>query len=499
MALTCRLIVLVLLSACASTLLAQAQSVTTKEDDERLARILRKMQDRLDEARLSSKFPGATVGFVMPDGRAASVSTGFADLETKTRLKPSDRLLAGSIGKTFVAAVTLKLVEEGKLTLDEKIARWLGNESWFAQLPNAKDITLRMLLNHSSGIRNHVDDGFIKALFKGSGRDIKYEEIVARVLNKKPLFAAGKGFNYSDTNYILVGMIVERATGETLYDMIARKILKPLKLEGTIPSNSLTLPGVANGYFENRPVIVGGKFIVNPQWEWAGGGFASTAEDLARWAQSLYSGGALEKKSVDEMLGSTTTGDGAGYGLGVEIVQSKWGKAYGHDGEFPGYLSDMRYYPKYKIAVAVMVNSDETPGVNKFLSTAVDDFAQIIIKESSARTLSEADQSGLQKLTESWLQLVDAGKLMESWDELSAELKTKFAQEKWQSALQPFLAKVGKIRSRKFRSIDYIDPVEDTVAIDFDSSFTKFSSLTETVTLTLEKDGKWRVAGYSIH
>jgi D-alanyl-D-alanine carboxypeptidase len=499
MTLTQRLITLVLLFVYASTLLVQAQSLKTKAEDESLARILQKMQAGLDEARLSSKFPGATVGFVLPDGRAASVSTGFADLETKTRLKPSDRLLAGSIGKTFVAAVTLKLVEEGKLTLDEKIERWLGNESWFARLPNAKEITLRMLLNHSSGIRNHVDDGFVKALFKGSGRDIKYEEIIARVLDKKPLFAAGKGFNYSDTNYILVGLIVERVTGKTLYDEITENFLKPLKLERTIPSNSLTLPEAANGYFENKPVIVGGKFIVNPQWEWAGGGFASTAEDLARWARYLYSGDALEKKSMDEMLGSTTTGDGAGYGLGVEIVPSKWGKAYGHDGEFPGYLSDMRYFPRYKIAVAVMVNSDETPGVNKFLSTAVDDFAQIIIKESSSRALSETDKISLQKLTESWLQLIDAGKFAESWDELSAELKTKHAREKWQSDLQPFLGKVGKIKSRKFKSIDYTDPVADIVALDFDSSFTKFPALTETVTLTLDKDGKWRVAGYSIH
>ena len=500
-----RLILLVLLFVHITTMQAAAQSAVDAgnkrtQDDEKLAQILQKVQLKLDELHISSKFPGATIGFILPDGRYGSVSTGIADMETKTPLRPSDRLLAGSIGKTFVAAATLLLVQEGKLNLDDKIERWLGEEKWFGQLPNAKDITLRMLLNHSSGIQNHVDDSsFIKALFKNSAKDIKYEELIAYVLNKKPLFAAGKGYNYSDTNYILIGLIVEKATGEALYDEISNKILKPLKLDQTIPSNNLILPQVANGYFQNKPVIVGGKFIVNPQWEWAGGGFASTAEDLARWAKALYAGEVLQKKSLDEMLQSTTTGEGAGYGLGVEIVQSKWGKGYGHDGEFPGYLSDMRYFPKYKIAVAVQVNSDETPEVNKFLASAIDDFARIIIKETSNRELSEADKILLQKLTESWLKLIDTGKFGESWEELSADLKAKYAKEKWQSALQPFLGKVGKIKTRKFKTIDFSDPETETVAVDFESSFTKFSTGFETVILELEKDGKWRVASYTIH
>jgi D-alanyl-D-alanine carboxypeptidase len=497
------LVTLILLLVCAAAVPAKAQSAggNRMADEEKLARLLQKIQSKLDESRVAFKLPGATVGFVLPDGRSASVSTGFADVATKTALRPSDRLLAGSIGKTFVAAVALLLVQEGKLNLDEKIERGLGSEKWFARLPNAKDITLRMLLNHSSGIQNHVDNGsFMKTIFKTSAaRDIRYEELVAYVLDKKPLFAAGKGYKYADTNYILAGMIVERATGKTLYEEINERILKPLKLERTIPSNSLVLPEVANGYLENKPVIVNGKFILNPQWEWAGGGFASTAEDLARWAKSLYAGEVLQQKSLDEMLGSTTTGDGKGYGLGVEIVQSKWGKAYGHDGEFPGYLSDMRYFPKYKIAVAVQVNSDEAPGVNRFLASAVNDFAQIIIKETSSRELSESDKIKLRELTASWLKLIDAGRFAESWEELSVELKAKYAKEKWQSALQPFLGTVGKIKSRSFKSVDYSDPETETVAVDFESVFAKVPTAVETVILKLEKDGRWRVASYSIH
>ena len=484
-----------MLSACAAPAKAQAA------DDEKLARILRKVQSKLDEARIASKLPGATVGFTLPDGRSASVSTGLADVKTNTPLKPSDRLLAGSIGKTFVAAAALLLVEDGTLKLDERVERWLGGEKWFARLPNSKEITLRMLLNHSSGIRNHVDEGgFMRAILKNSAaRNIAYEELVAYVLDKKPLFAAGRGYNYADTNYILAGMVIERATGRRLYELIAERILKPLKLERTIPSNSVVLPEVANGYLEGKPVIVGGRFTVNPQWEWAGGGFASTAEDLARWARALYGGEVLRRKSLEEMLGSTSVGEGAVYGLGVETVNTKWGKAYGHDGEFPGYLSDMRYFPKHGISVAVMVNSDVAEGVNRFLSSAVEEFAQLIIEETAARTLAEADKARLRELAEGWLKLVDAGRYEESWEGVSAELKAKYARERWRAALQPFLSKVGKIKARSFKSAGYSEPDAEVVAVAFESAFTKLRAGSETVMLKLEADGRWRVASYTIH
>jgi D-alanyl-D-alanine carboxypeptidase len=471
---------------------------SVKIDDIKFTQILQKIQTKLNDLHTSLNFPGATVGFVLPEGRSGSASTGFADSESKLKLQPTDHLLAGSIGKTFVATETLLLVQEGKLDLDEKIERWLGNEKWFAQLPNAKEITLRMLLNHSSGIPNHVDDkNFQKAMFKSSAGNIKYEQLFAYVLNKKPLFAAGKGYNYADTNYILVGMIVEAATGKTLYDEITQRILKPLKLDGTIPSNDLVLPQTATGYFQNKPVIMNGKFIVNPQWEWAGGGFASTAEDLARWAWLLYAGDVLQKKYLDEMLGSTTVGEGKDYGLGVEIAHGKFGKAFGHDGEFPGYLSDMRYFSQYNIAVAVQVNADENPAANKFIGSAVNDFAQIIIGELFDEKLSVAEKLQFQQTVESWLKLVDEEKFIESWENISAELKAKYARDQWQTALQPFLKKIGKFKSRKLKSVIYSEA--EKVAVDFESSFTKLVAATETIILKLEKDGRWHIASYSIN
>src|ERR671938_495117 len=120
---------------------APAQGAAPQQGDgERLARIVRAVQAKLDEARARWKFPGATAAFVLPDGRSAAGAAGLSDLEAKTPLRPTDRMPAGSTGKTFVAAVALQLIQEGRLSLDGKLAELLGGERWFARLPNAEDL-----------------------------------------------------------------------------------------------------------------------------------------------------------------------------------------------------------------------------------------------------------------------------------------------------------------------------------------------------------------------
>jgi D-alanyl-D-alanine carboxypeptidase len=317
--------------------------------DADLSAIRSSLHSKLEELHRDATFPGVTVGFVLPDGRSGSVSVGLADVENKTPLKPSDRMLAGSIGKTYVSAGILQVVAEGKIDLDSKIERWLGSEPWFSRLPNAKDITLRMLMTHSSGIPEHVlNKDFIAEMRKDPDRIWKPAELIAYIFDAKPLFPAGQGWSYADTNYIIAGMIFERVTGKTVYGEVERRILKPLKLERTIPSDRRTLPDVITGYsmpnspfgFEGR-VIRDGKFIINPQMEWTGGGFASTAEDLARWAKLLYEGKVLKKEMLDQMLNGVDAkegrGSGAGnkYGLAVQIRPSEWGTSYGHGGWFP--------------------------------------------------------------------------------------------------------------------------------------------------------------------
>jgi D-alanyl-D-alanine carboxypeptidase len=370
-----------------------------RSKDTDLAVLRASLQTKLDDLHKAGSFPGATLGFVLPDGRSGSVSAGLADVETRTPLKPTDRMLAGSIGKTYVSAAMLQIVGEGKVDLDAKIERWFGSEPWFSRLPNAKEITLRMLMNHSSGIPEHVlDKSFIAAMKKDPDRIWKPEELIAYIFDAKPLFPAGQGWSYADTNYILVGMIFERVTKKTVYGEVERRILKPLKLERTIPSDRRVLSEVITGYsmpnspfgFEGR-LIVDGKFIINPQMEWTGGGFASTAEDLARWAKLLYEGKVLKQQMLDQLLNGVDAregrGSGAGnkYGLAVQIRPSDWGVSYGHGGWFPGYRSEMEYFPQHKIAVAVQFNTDDGRSMKKGLRAYIADAMQIIIAEIGKR------------------------------------------------------------------------------------------------------------------
>jgi len=353
------------------------------------------LQAKLNVLHAAGSFPGATIGFVLPDGRSSSVSTGVADVENKVPLKPTDRMLAGSIGKTYVSTVMLQIVQDGRVNLDTKIDQWFGSDAWFPRLPNAKDITLRMLMNHSSGIPEHVlNKDFITEMKKEPDRIWKPEDLIGYILDAKPLFPAGQGWSYADTNYILVGMIFERVTGKTVYGEVQRRILKPLRLERTIPSDRRILPEVISGYsmpnspfgFEGR-VIVGGRFIINPQMEWTGGGFASTAEDLARWAKHLYEGKVLRKETLDQMLSGVDAregrGSGAGnkYGLAVQIRTSEWGVSYGHGGWFPGYLSEMEYFPRQRIAVAVQFNTDAGRTLKQGPRAYIADAMRIIVGE----------------------------------------------------------------------------------------------------------------------
>jgi len=327
----------------------------------------KELQMKLNEWHKAGKFPGATLGVVMADGESFGLAVGYSDRTTKTPMKPTDRMLAGSTGKTFAAATALQLVKEGKIGLDDKVEKYLGSEPWFSRLPNAKDITVRQLMNHTSGlVRYEFKDTFTKDLTANPEKAWKPAELLSYLLDEKAPFEAGKGWDYSDTNYIVLGMIIEKVTGKKFYDEAKKRVVKPLKLTGTIPQDALKIDGVVQGYAgANNPfggkdeMISGGKFAINPQFEWTGGGWASTGEDLARWAKMYFEGKAFDASLLPQMLDGVPAklGPNVKYGLCVIIRPTQAGITYGHSGFFPGYMTDMMYFPDQKIAIAVQVNT----------------------------------------------------------------------------------------------------------------------------------------------
>ena len=337
------------------------------------------LQLKLDEWHKAGSFPGATLGVVLPNGESLDLAVGFSDRENKTPMKATDRMPAGSVGKTFAAATAFQLIKEGKLNLDDKIEKYLGGEQWFPRLPNAKDITVRQLMNHTSGlVRYEFKEQFTKDLTTNPEKVWKPAELVSYLLDEKAPFEAGKGWDYSDTNYIVLGMIIEKVTGRKFYDEANRRLLKPLKLTETIPQDGPRLKGVVQGYAgPNNPfggtdaMLVNGKFTVNPQFEWTGGGYVSTAHDLARWAKMFYEGKAFSPDLLPQVVDGVAApmlGRESKYGLGAIIRKTSIGTSYGHSGFFPGYMTDMMYFPEQKIAVAVQVNTSVGRSLGKPLS-----------------------------------------------------------------------------------------------------------------------------------
>ena len=358
------------------------------------------LQIKLEEWHKAGKFPGATLGVVLANGEYFSLAVGFSDRNTKTQMKPTDRMLAGSVGKTFAAATALQLIQEGKINLDEKVEKYLGGEPWFARLPNAKEITVRQLMNHTSGlVRYEFKDKFTRDLTANPEKIWGPAELVAYLLDEKAPFAAGQGWDYSDTNYIVLGMIIEKVTGKKFYDEANRRLLRPLKLNHTIAQDGMRLAGVVQGYAgPNNPfggkdeMIHGGKFIINPQFEWTGGGYASTAEDLARWAKLIYEGKAFSADLLPQVLDGVSApmlGRETRYGLGVIIRRTAAGVSYGHSGFFPGYLTDMMYFPDQKIAVAVQVNTSVSRDLGKPLSRVLWEVFDIAKEKAGTRASIE--------------------------------------------------------------------------------------------------------------
>ena len=355
-------IVLVCVVLSLSTLVPQAQSTANTSSQARL-------QAALDEWRASVQAPGASLGVVTKDGQVFGLASGLADRTAGRALTPDDLLMAGSTGKTFFAAVALQLIEAGRLDLDAPISKYLGAKPWFLRLPNAKEITVRMLMTHTSGlVRYEMNPKFTADLRANPDKAWTPEEELSYLFDATPPFAAGQGWDYSDTNYIVLGMIMEGITGTKLYDEVQRRFLGPLKLSRVAPTTSRRIPGLAPGYAGSRDplglpdeVITNGVFVINPQFEWTGGGYATSARDLARWGHELYAGKAISQKMRDLMIASAVParlGPETRYGLGVIVrPTTPAGPAWGHSGFFPGYQTELIHFTESGLTMAVQINS----------------------------------------------------------------------------------------------------------------------------------------------
>ena len=349
------------------------------------------LQSQVDQDQVLYGVPAISEAVVLPNGSVWAGASGKADAKSGRKVNTDTVFAIGSITKTFVSALVLKLAEDGKLSLDDRVGKWVP------EFPRSKgsSASLRQLLSHRSGIYDFVDNpAFGKAIENGrlhwtAERTLRYV--------RDPYFGPGKGFHYSNTNYTLLGMVIERTTDRPLSEQIQTRLLEPLDLEAIrLQAGSPPSANIAHGYTAlnaspaqgrfGQDVSDGTSFVPNArvsQSAWAAGGMAADARSLAVWADALFGGQVLKKASLDQMTDLRGTGERFEYGLGVmgaAVVQ--WSELVGHAGQIEGFQSEMWYLPREDVTIVVLVNNDTFR-----LSRIVDDMLSVVIPQVHAAAL----------------------------------------------------------------------------------------------------------------
>jgi len=320
-----------------------------------------KLQKVLDDGISKYDVRGVSAAVIFPDQK---VWKGVSGISHDTVSIKSDMLFAiGSITKNVVAALTLKLAEEGMLSLEDPLSKWLPRYPYVDST-----ITIRQLLNHTSGIYMFWDNQEIwDDLKKDRTKVWTPEEVLSYI--KEPHYAPGQGWRYSNTNYLLLAMIVTKATGSNLSTEFNKYFWNPLNInnaylsiEEDIPSNQAHVYG---DNFNNDGSNLDLTFLPRASHEsitYGSAGLFMTAEDLAHWCNALFEGEVLHRESINEMLKFVDIGSGPrkrGYGLGVELYMrriSSGERAIGHSGANIGTSVYMVHLPEHHFTVVVMIN-----------------------------------------------------------------------------------------------------------------------------------------------
>jgi D-alanyl-D-alanine carboxypeptidase len=328
---------------------------------------LAKMDAVMTEGIAARAIAGGVVG-VMRDGKIVLVRAyGVADLEDGQPVAPDTIFRIGSITKQFTTAMLMMLVERGRLSLDDPISRYLP------EIPRSDGITVRHLLNHTSGIHSYTDKVFVETR---ATRQHTIDEMVAYIAGQAaPIdFAPGTDYRYNNSGYILAGAIVERLTGKTYSAALQDMILTPLGLADTaFDDERLVLPRRAKGY-AGRDGVLGHPMPLAVSAAGSAGAMRSTASDLLRWHAALLGGKVVKPESLTLMTRPSTLKDGSpvaqlatpdppeqapmGYGLGLSVGTHGGRRVVGHWGAINGFNACLFSYPDQRTTIVLLVNTE---------------------------------------------------------------------------------------------------------------------------------------------
>ncbi len=326
-----------------------------------------RLQRALEAVRKSLILPGVSATVIFPNGSAWTGVAGYAVPSKKIPVRPETPFALASVTKTFTAALILRFQDQGLLSIDDPLSRYLPD------FPNARRITLRMLLQHTSGLPDFFMNPKIDvALLKNKRLAWTPAMTLAYVL--KPVVAPGKVWYYSNTNYVLLGLVAEKVGGASWADLVHRQLLDPLGLHG-ITVQGVDPPIAPPAHANVMYVGAGGQVLPRDQTDgtavvpftsvataaWSAGVLAADSGDLARWGRALYGGTVLSPVSRIEMLTfdpDIARAYATAYGLGASRVTFDGHVAFGHTGALAGTRSAIRWFPREKLTIAALFNRD---------------------------------------------------------------------------------------------------------------------------------------------
>lgn len=332
--------------------------------------------------------PAASVAVVQGGRIVYAKAYGLADVARHVPATTATRFQIASVSKEFTAAAALILQQDGKLSLDDRVSKWLP------ELTDADKVTVRQLLTHTSGYSDFWPQDYVPARFT---RPTTPDEILAE-WGRRPLdFAPGTDWQYSNTGYVIAGRIIEKASGRPLFDVLKARIFRPLGMSvGDLDAGLDATAPDAKGYQRAALGPLRPAPPLGANWLYAAGEMATTASDVAKWDVSLMDRALLTRASYDQELATAKLADGkdTGYALGLFVKDAGGRREWEHSGEGAGFLAENRMFPDDRVAVVVLVNS--------FSTSAEDDIADAITDmvltpkgaEAQARRVFASVQAG---------------------------------------------------------------------------------------------------------
>jgi D-alanyl-D-alanine carboxypeptidase len=328
-----------------ATFTAHAQTLPSPE-------LTGKIEKLVENTLAKSGVPSASVAIVKGGQIIYLKAYGDARLEPKTPATPGMRYSIGSISKQFTAAAILLLQEQGKLSLDDKVSKFIPH------LTRANEVTIRQLLSHTSGYQDYWPQDYVMPMML---KPVTAQRIMDQWARKPLDFEPGAKWQYSNTNYVIAGVVIEKASGKPLLQFLRERIFTPLEMK-TVSNIDEQRLGEADptGYLRYAlgPLRLAPKEAQG--WLFAAGELAMTAEDLAKWDISMMDQKLLQPSSYRELEREVQLNNGLGthYALGVSVGMEAGHRSVSHGGEVSGFTAENVVFPDERVAVVVLTNQD---------------------------------------------------------------------------------------------------------------------------------------------